>query len=715
MNMRLTDLDKPLTLPRRPFGPPPYEPERGALLRVAIASRLAEQCSALRSGVECANSSENSRAEQKACGHANHVDFSHTCERRARSTKSTELSRFSAISAFCATVRFSKFVRLLAVCVVLCLLTRTAFAQGSDWRHTALKSRTPDNEIVRQDKDGDGKPDIIERWWNGKRVRWLDENGDMQPGDTRGDQVADVLQVDMDGDGNYDGLSDINVKWADTDGDGIPDVQAFVVQPDKWNDTMMPWAHGIWMVFQNFDKKGVLGWMDWQKFNFDCWGHTGKTDWLPNYGGHSVFLKIHSPVFALNDPRLNWENPFAFYDFDDDGAPEMAIRWLDPPKSEPGKIDLTGHFNEAFVTMDLDNDSGKDNETDYDMTLRGAGGPGVDYTDMKMPLPGFHGNPKFDSCFQHNNWRHIDEVFYMPVNKAYDAFFSTKWQTMYFVFDEDDDDHRWERVELYYPTVNANPDSKPADIYSTARWNNREKVVPGICGHSQADSLGDRGEFDMDNSGGGELYIGAFDRKLHLAGAEWGAWTVDRIGKFHAGALAAPPMPQASKVEEVVKYTDTDTNGFIDTIEYDYDGDRNVDFKVCLLDYKQAGRPAPDEAELIDTRHLGWKGMHELFNKMADDAWIEALEVYRAAWRRGLTTREIDKLAFAATKAERYDHAYWLKEEVFRLIRRHLAQLRKAKPSTGAESDSLEKDLTRTYYLGQFTECAKRIGDVPGQ
>ena len=44
--------------------------------------------------------------------------------------------------------------------------------------------------------------------------------------------------------------------------------------------------------------------------------------------------------------------------------------------------------------------------------------------------------------------------------------------------------------------------------------------------------------------------------------------------------------------------------------------------------------------------------------------------VYRAAWRRGLTTPEIDKLASASAIGERYDHGYWLKEKIFREIRR---------------------------------------------
>src|SRR4051812_48688241 len=56
------------------------------------------------------------------------------------------------------------------------------------------------SQIIRTDVDGDGDPDILEAWWNGKRVRWIDENDDMKPGDLRGDMASDSLQIDRDGD-----------------------------------------------------------------------------------------------------------------------------------------------------------------------------------------------------------------------------------------------------------------------------------------------------------------------------------------------------------------------------------------------------------------------------------------------------------------------------------------------------------------------------------
>ena len=238
---------------------------------------------------------------------------------------------------------------------------------------------------------------------------------------------------------------------------------------------------------------------------------------------------------------------------------------------------------------------------------------------------------------------------------------------------------------------------------------------PGLGGHPQADSLGDRGEFDRDNSGGGKLYAGVFDRKLHLAGAEWGAWTVDKNAEFHGGWKTPSLKPLATKVEEVVRYTDTDGNGFLDTVEFDYDGDRTIDFRVSLLDYKTPGGPAPDAAPLIDTRAAGWKGLHDAYTTLANAV---------VAGGAGGLPRRVE----ARPDDARDGHARQRRvggraprqratgSRRRRSARSGRGSRRPARPtpSQAAALDALEKDLTRLYYLGQFDEYVARIAAVPG-
>lgn len=589
---------------------------------------------------------------------------------------------------------YASLYPLLALCVAHA-------GDVPDGRRTALTGDKPDATILHRDIDGDGKPDIVERWWNGKRVRWLDENRDLRPDDSRGDQIADTMQIDMDGDGAYDGLSDMNIKWVDRDRDGVPDVQVFAHNPKKW-----PGGGGSahWMLFINHDQRGVLGWMDWAKWDFDCWGYSGACNWLPNYHDGD-FLKIHQPAFALKDPRLNWENPFSFFDLDGDGLNEMAMRWCSPFKpTADGTVDIEERFNEAFITFDLDNDSSKGNEVDFDLSLRASGLSELTYGDWKHRIDGLKGDTRFDACFQFNNWRRIDEVVYIPRDQQYDTFFRYGAKMMQFTFDEDDDDHRWERVEMMYPEWKG----KAADPWSAKHQkghgakDDAPDTAPGLAMHPQADTLGDRGEFDTDNSGNGQLYIGRFDRKLHLYGAEWGAWAVDQGGRFHGGWGTPSPQPLATRVQEVVRYTDTDKNGFIDRIEFDYDGDRTIDLTVNLLDWKTAQDPNPDVTGILDTRTLGWKGLHERFAVMAEQSWQEALALYRAAWRRGLTDETMDRLAVASSHGERYDHAWWLKERILRRARAVIAEQRTAHPAQADTLAILDQDLVRAVYLGHF-------------
>jgi rhamnogalacturonyl hydrolase YesR len=207
--------------------------------------------------------------------------------------------------------------------------------------------------------------------------------------------------------------------------------------------------------------------------------------------------------------------------------------------------------------------------------------------------------------------------------------------------------------------------------------------------------MGDRGEFDQDNSGRGKLYIGTWDRKIHLYGAEWGAWLVDKDAKFWGSwpVTGDSSSEFAEAREEVVQYYDIDGNGFIDKITYDYNGDKEVDFAVSLLDYKTKKNPHPDVQEIFNPAKAKWEGMHETFIEIAEQSWQEAWTLYRVIWKKGLSDRELDELLVASSIWEKYDHAYWFKECLIRKLR-------------GVESEETSREIDRLYYTGNIESLA---------
>jgi hypothetical protein len=221
--------------------------------------------------------------------------------------------------------------------------------------------------------------------------------------------------------------------------------------------------------------------------------------------------------------------------------------------------------------------------------------------------------------------------------------------------------------------------------------------------HPQSDSLGDRGEFDQDFSGKGKLYVGRWDNKIHLYGAEWGAWMVDYERKYWGSSPATgDSSPQiAERTQEVVHYKDTNNNGFIDQIGYDYDGDRVIDVQISLLDYADSNNPEPDSSTLYDTANEKWSGLHELYQKIADNSWDQALFLYRALWKKGLTTPELDDLAISSSTAQKHDNGYWLKEKIFRLLDKRLAT-----------DKQKQHQLRMFYFTGNFKAISDMIANI---
>ena len=425
------------------------------------------------------------------------------------------------------------------------------------------------------DLDGDGDPDILRTVTaNGIPVQWIDDDDDMQYGDLEGDTDNDCLMIDRNKDGVYGGYGDLIIDWVGEDEDGNPAMQVVVDNIPEANRMKTGNGHYMWVV--DTDKDDVFNYIDWNTFTLRCWIHNGLSDFYEDYNGKSTFMKIHSTTERVNDVRMNWENPFLFYDPDNDGLTEMAIRFCDSPKivKENGQANsvLSGNIDWVSVSMDTDNDNAPGNEFDFDMTIHFTG-PGFNYENQKHINKNLRGLPEADTFFLDARWRKLPELLYPDHDAAWDLTFKEgKWDKVWFTYDEDDDCNRWERVELY----------QPRDPFKVG------KNQGGIDNNGQADPAGDRGEWDEDNSGHGQLYVSPIDGKIHLYGAEWGCWRIDQNARYYQGmggiydGYGPKRIETEPTVFPTVKYTDTDNNDFFDLMEFDLDGDKVFEQRLSM-------------------------------------------------------------------------------------------------------------------------------------
>lgn len=517
-------------------------------------------------------------------------------------------------------------------------------------RFSKLDPAKPD-EILRQDVTGDGKPEVLERWWGGKRVRFFNEAGAMKPDAIWGDTINGAMQVDLDGDGYYDGPGDYNVKWHDSDSDGIPDLEVYNNNPKTGSTSNFPTS--VYFVTIDPENTGMLMDIDWNDMTAGWTRLSSPTNWRSNYHGNATFLKEHLPIWAIETPEYSWENPFLFFDPDGDGLSEVSVRVADAREfldSTKNRARFDGIIDEAWVSFDLDNNSGWGTSVSYDMTLHVNGKPGVDYRDDVHDYPGLKAPDWVMPFYRHPEWRKQTRFRYINRESAIQRIFSGSWEQAILTFDEDGDCHRWERVELYYP---GNP------------YIRNRKNKDSIIRHVQSDSLGDRAEWDMDFSGKGKMYRAPWDGKIHLRGAERGAWLVDRKAQYNGTNQpnGRASTKEAENFEDVIQYFDSDGDGWIDRVVYDYDGDKTPE---RTDDLKVLGVPV--EGPLLDAATMDWNALRQENADAVNRSWREAQRLFHAALRHGFADSEVIGLTKAPSVGERYVNAWWIKEGILRKV-----------------------------------------------
>ena len=535
------------------------------------------------------------------------------------------------------------------------------------------------------DLNGDGKPDAIKSVTvNDAPILWLDDDGNMKKGDIEGDMINDCLLIDRNKDGIYGGQGDLIIDWVDTDDDGKADMQIVIEYPKK--NTGEVWPNGHYMIMRDLDKDNIFNYINWNDFSLRCWDKNGVCDFYEDYSGQTMFMKIHTSTYDIKDLRLNWENPFLFYDEDGDGLTEMAIRFVDSPKikdrSKPSNSyvnrQLEGRIDWVSMAVDLDNDNGPGNEFDFDFTI-GFQGKGFDYTDQVHKVNNLRGMPEADKFFMDPRYRQLTEFLYPDHKSAKEMIFKRgEWSRVNFVYDEDDDCGRWERVEFY----------DPLDPFKIG-WKNG-----GIDNNKQSDAAGDRGEWDMDNSGKGKLYVGKFDGRLHLYGAEWGCWRIDQNANYYQGwDRMWMGMDRQPGKFGTVKYTDKDDNGFFDYIEYDLDGDKKFEMTI---DLKALG--LDDRCELIDISTFKYKDYTSMMKKMSKSMWKNAMTAVQVAHKYNVQTLWYAKLMQALSVRQQYNNGYWLQFYIYKDLEHTFMQK--------GDQEKL-KQLTVAYYSGNWKSMLK--------
>lgn len=535
------------------------------------------------------------------------------------------------------------------------------------------------------DLNGDGKPDAIKSVTvNDTPILWLDDDGNMKEGDIEGDMINDCLLIDRNKDGIYGGQGDLIIDWVDTDDDGKADMQIVIEYPKK--NTGEVWPNGHYMIMRDLDKDNIFNYINWNDFSLRCWDKNGVCDFYEDYSGQTMFMKIHTSTYDIKDLRLNWENPFLFYDEDGDGLTEMAIRFVDSPKikdrSKPSNSyvnrQLEGRIDWVSMAVDLDNDNAPGNEFDFDFTI-GFQGKGFDYTDQVHKVNNLRGMPEADKFFMDPRYRQLTEFLYPDHKSAKEMIFKRgEWSRVNFVYDEDDDCGRWERVEFY----------DPLDPFKIG-WKNG-----GIDNNKQSDAAGDRGEWDMDNSGKGKLYVGKFDGRLHLYGAEWGCWRIDQNANYYQGwDRMWMGMDRQPGKFGTVKYTDKDDNGFFDYIEYDLDGDKKFEITI---DLKALG--LDDRCELIDISTFKYKDYTSMMKKMSKSMWKNAMTAVQVAHKYNVQTLWYAKLMQALSVRQQYNNGYWLQFYIYKDLEHTFMQK--------GDQEKL-KQLTVAYYSGNWKSMLK--------
>ena len=608
------------------------------------------------------------------------------------------------------------------------------------------------------DLNGDGVADTLVTVWNGKTAVFVGDDGTLpwsaededrdwnayfneafnagqDPplmwNDLRRNWGNYTILVDRDDCGRFDTYLDFYYKAIDLNGDGAPEAEYFHFTLDEPN-RQWSWSNKL-HVSLNGDRN--MAYLDWGTFSYANEMQSREDgSYVNNVQGSGFFLNSYS-----SNTQNAWENPIAWYDFDFDGHTNMVMRAADThyvPEAD-GNCPYRGDLGEFEIAFELNGNArpGKFHSLDMQLTFYQYEGEGPSYQRYVDRIPLIAGLP--EAAFLSGKRLATRQemirrcIPYMDGFKIASEF--EGWKGVFLLFDEDDDDCRWEEMFARYEKT----------------WG------------KYSDKIGDRFEHDVDYAGKGKLYVGRFDGRIHLYHAEMALWDIDYLALYKGSCdredTADGPAPPAGLRYPRVRYSDTTGNGFIDRIEYltvEYGREEEtetIDRTVSLLEFADADDPSPDVCELIDPRGRmpasGWRietwdgsplrpedfdrtpnkevydKMIALYDEVCRQMWAGAWKLYQAARRHRLNVsedrdrdlkrtythaelaRRTDVLVpqgysqhlSGQTRRDRYHNGFWLREKVFADVVAH----------SGLERFTLEK----YYYTGRIDRLCEYLDE----
>lgn len=265
--------------------------------------------------------------------------------------------------------------------------------------------------IERIDLDNDGDIDALKIvLTDGTILLWLDDDDDMTDKDETGDLDNDCILLDR----NHDGKYDMVIKYCDVRGNDQAD-----------HMLIADYAAGKERLYWIIDdgKEGLFNCIDWKKLDPKRWAKDGLSVFYSTDSGNTSFIRSNCSSLQMKNLSIGKENPFIFYDAENDGLTEMTVRIFDDK--------LSGKASSMEICWDLGNDNLDEETFDYDLKMTySAKDGGFDYSNCIHPLKNMRGLPEADKFFPDARIRTITQLVYPDFKQALSLARNGNWNSV---------------------------------------------------------------------------------------------------------------------------------------------------------------------------------------------------------------------------------------------------------------------------------------------